>query len=632
MNKSSIAGFALIGIILLGFSWYNSVQYNKKQREAFVADSIAAAELAEQMRAEQEAYADMADSLASAMSSTEEPEIAGGQAAVYKDSLMEKAFRKEAETYTIENDKLKVGFTTKGAQIYSALIKPYYKYDSTALYFVRPGSSAYNIEFFTDQSISTEDLVFDIVEGTDTSVTMRLNFQNGGYVEQRYWLEPESFTLKNNLAFVGMDDIIPRNMTSIDMDWGLEVPRIEKAYKTERQYSRMDYKYPGEKKIEKLGKNGRDVVDERVGTKISWFAFQQHFFSAFMVSEKEFSGGEFSMIFREENDPDSTLMTCVANVSVDYEPGQRVDYPFDFYIGPNHYQTLKASGDGFENIVQLGGWLASKINKWVIIPFFNWLHEYIANFGIIILLMTICIKLVLSPLTFKSYSSSAKMGVIKPEIDKLNQKYPKPEDAMKKQQAMMELYKRAGISPMGGCLPMLLQLPILYAMFRFFPTSFELRQQGFLWVDDLSTYDSIWNFGFRVPLLGDHLSLLSLLMAVSMFLYSKINSAQMSSDPSMKGMKFMTLWLMPIMMFFFCNNLSSGLSYYYMLSNVITILQTWVIKRFFIDEDKIHARLAAKAAEPVKKSKFMQRLEAAQKAQEQAMRQQVKEQSKKMRR
>lgn len=628
MNKSSVIGFALIGIILLGFSWYNSVQYDKRQREAFIADSIAAANLAER----QAAYMAEADSAASLEGRPSEDVKASVPVSIYKDSLMEAAYRKTAEHVTIENDVLSVDFTTKGAQMYSALIKPFFKYDSTALYFIRPGKSSYSVSFFTDQNISTEELVFDIADKTDTSVTMRLNFRDGGYLEQKYWLEPESFVVKNNMALVGMDGIIARNVTALDIDWGMEVPRIEKDYKTERQYSRMDYKYPGDSKIEKLGKNGKDVVDEGVSTRISWFTFQQHFFSAFMSAQDDFNSGEFSMVFHEENDPEGTLMTCVASVAVDYEPGQRVDYPFDFYIGPNHYQTLKSSGDGFENIVQLGGWLASKINKWVIIPFFNWLHKYIANFGIIILLMTLCIKLVLSPLTFKSYSSSAKMSVIKPEVDKLNQKYPKPEDAMKKQQAMMELYKRAGISPMGGCLPMLLQLPILYAMFRFFPTSFELRQQGFLWVDDLSTYDSIWNFGFRIPLLGDHLSLLSLLMAISMFLYSKINSAQMSTDPSMKGMRFMTLWLMPIMMFFFCNNLSSGLSYYYMLSNIITIFQTWVIKKFFIDEKKIYARLEANAAMPVKKSKFMQRLEAAQKAQEQAMRQQVKEQSKKMRR
>ena len=628
MNKSSVIGFALIGIILLGFSWYNSVQYDKRQREAFIADSIAAANLAER----QAAYMAEADSAASLEGRPSEDVKASAPVSIYKDSLMEAAYRKTAEHVTIENNVLSVDFTTKGAQMYSALIKPFFKYDSTALYFIRPGKSSYSVSFFTDQNISTEELVFDIADKTDTSVTMRLNFRDGGYLEQKYWLEPESFVVKNNMALVGMDGIIARNVTALDIDWGMEVPRIEKDYKTERQYSRMDYKYPGDSKIEKLGKNGKDVVDEGVSTRISWFTFQQHFFSAFMSAQDDFNSGEFSMVFHEENDPEGTLMTCVASVAVDYEPGQRVDYPFDFYIGPNHYQTLKSSGDGFENIVQLGGWLASKINKWVIIPFFNWLHKYIANFGIIILLMTLCIKLVLSPLTFKSYSSSAKMSVIKPEVDKLNQKYPKPEDAMKKQQAMMELYKRAGISPMGGCLPMLLQLPILYAMFRFFPTSFELRQQGFLWVDDLSTYDSIWNFGFRIPLLGDHLSLVSLLMAISMFLDSKINSAQMSTDPSMKGMRFMTLWLMPIMMFFFCNNLSSGLSYYYMLSNIITIFQTWVIKKFFIDEKKIYARLEANAAMPVKKSKFMQRLEAAQKAQEQAMRQQVKEQSKKMRR
>lgn len=359
MNKSSIVGFAIIGLILLGFSWYNSVQYRKQQREAFVADSIAAARLAEQMRAEQAAMAAFADSTG-AGDAVNEGQSVDEPAAVYKDSLMEKAFRKEEAYHTIENEKLKVVFTTRGAQMYSALIKPYFKYDSSALYFIRPGKSAYNVEFFTDQNISTEELVFDIAESTDTSVTMRLNFQNGGYVEQKYWLEPESFIVRNNLAFVGMEGIIPRNVTSIDMDWGLEVPRIEKSYKTERQYSRMDYKYPGEKKIEKLGKNGKDVTDARVGTKISWFAFQQHFFSAFMVSDKDFSNSEFSMVFREENDPEGTLMTCVANVSVDYDPGQRVDYPFDFYIGPNHYQTLKSSGDGFENIVQLGGWLASK--------------------------------------------------------------------------------------------------------------------------------------------------------------------------------------------------------------------------------------------------------------------------------
>ena len=216
------------------------------------------------------------------------------------------------------------------------------------------------------------------------------------------------------------------------------------------------------------------------------------------------------------------------------------------------------------------------------------------------------------------------MNILKPEIDKLNEKYPKQEDALKKQQAMMDLYRRAGISPMGGCLPMLLQLPILYAMFRFFPASIELRQQKFLWADDLSAYDSILDLPFNIPLYGDHVSLFALLMAVSMFLYSKMTSNQMSNDPSMAGMKFMSVWLMPLMMLFICNNLSSGLSYYYLLSNLITMLQTWFVRRYLVDEKKIHAQLAASAGKPLPKSKWQQRLEEAQKMQQQTLKEQQK--------
>ena len=235
--------------------------------------------------------------------------------------------------------------------------------------------------------------------------------------------------------------------------------------------------------------------------------------------------------------------------------------------------------------------------------------------------MTLLIKLLLSPLTIKSYKSTAKMQVIKPEIDKLNEKYPDQKDAMKKQQAMMELYQKAGISPLGGCLPMLLQMPILFAMFRFYPSSIELRQQSFLWADDLSSYDSILDFGFNIPLLGDHLSLFALLMAATMFAYSKMNSSQMSNDPNMGIMKFMSVWFMPIMMFVICNNLSAALSYYYLLSNIVTMIMTWYIRKFVVTEDKVRAEMAARASQPVKKSKWQQRLEEAQRMQE-AMRQQ----------
>ena len=260
-------------------------------------------------------------------------------------------------------------------------------------------------------------------------------------------------------------------------------------------------------------------------------------------------------------------------------------------------------------------------SRLIIIPCFDFLGKFISNYGLVILLMTLLIKLLLSPLTIKSYKSTARMQVIKPEIDKLNEKYPNEKDAMKKQQAMMDLYQKAGISPMGGCLPMLLQMPILFAMFRFFPASIELRQQKFLWADDLSAYDSIVDFGFNIPLLGDHLSLFALLMAVTMFIYSKMTSGQMSNDPNMAGMKFMSVWLMPIMMFVICNNLSSALSYYYLLSNIITMGMTWYIRKFVVTEDKVRAEMMVKAKQPKKKSKWQMRLEEAQKMQE-AMRKQ----------
>ncbi|MBO5193692.1 MAG: membrane protein insertase YidC, partial [Bacteroidales bacterium] len=301
-----------------------------------------------------------------------------------------------------------------------------------------------------------------------------------------------------------------------------------------------------------------------------------------------------------------------------------VTIPFEFYFGPNHFKTLKGYDQKYEKIIPLGGWLVNWISRWVIIPVFNFLGRFISNYGIVILLLTLLIKLVISPLTIKSYMSSAKMSAIKPEVDKLNEKYPKQEDAMKKQQAMMDLYKRAGISPMGGCLPMLLQFPILFAMFRFFPASIELRQQKFLWADDLSAYDSILDLPFNIPLYGDHISLFALLMAISMFVYSKMTSSQMSNDPNMAGMKFMSVWMMPIMMLFICNNLSSGLSYYYLLSNLITMFQTWFIKKFVVDEKKIHAQLAASAGKPLPKSKWQQRLEEAQKMQQQMAKEQAK--------
>ena len=618
MDKNSIIGFVLIGVIFFGFTWYQSNQYQKQREYQAQLDSISYAEQAALM-AEQDSIA-----RASGIMAAESGTAASSGQRKYLDSLLNSRSNAEAGYVTLANDKLELVLSTKGAQPYSARLNDYRTYDSTDLYLIKPGYSDYNIAVFAGENINTREVVFDVAETTDSSVVMRLPFRNGGYLEQKYILPEDSYMVRNEMSFVNAEGLIPRKINSFDIDWNVIIPRLEKGYTNEKQYSKLDYYFSGEKKPEQLGRGGRNA-SESIVSKVQWFAFQQQFFSAIMTAENEFSSADFSIRFYDEKDPDRNLMMCNARMQskLRLENGN-VTIPFDFYFGPNHYRTLKDYDRKYEKIIPLGGSVIGLISRGVIIPTFNFLGKFIHNYGIIILIMTILIKIVVSPLTMKSYKSSAKMNILKPEIDKLNEKYPKQEDALKKQQAMMDLYRRAGISPMGGCLPMLLQLPILYAMFRFFPASIELRQQKFLWADDLSAYDSILDLPFNIPLYGDHVSLFALLMAVSMFLYSKMTSNQMSNDPSMAGMKFMSVWLMPLMMLFICNNLSSGLSYYYLLSNLITMLQTWFVRRYLVDEKKIHAQLAASAGKPLPKSKWQQRLEEAQKMQQQTLKEQQK--------
>ena len=614
MNKSNIIGFILIGIVLFSFSWYQGKQAEKQNAAQAQIDSIARAE---QMAA---MALDSAKRAAGLVTDGETSGVKVMNMPAYKDSLLTEARLAEAQICKIGNDKLEIEFSTKGAQPYSVKINDYMTYDSTALYLIKPDMSDYNISIYAGESINTKDLVFTVAESTDSSIVMRLPFAQGGYIEQRYWLNEGSYMVQNELAFVGMENVIPRNVSFFDIDWSVVIPRLEKGYKNEKQYSKLDYYFAGDKKPEQIAR-GKDQ-SKRVDTKIKWFAFQQQFFSAIMTPATDFASADFDVRYYNEDDPSRNLMACSAKLRSEFRGGSdRVVIPYEFYFGPNDYRTLKSYDEKYEKIIPLGGWMVAWFNRIVIIPCFDFLGKFISNYGIVILLMTLLIKLLISPLTIKSYKSTARMQVIKPEIDKLNEKYPNEKDAMKKQQAMMDLYQKAGISPMGGCLPMLLQMPILFAMFRFFPASIELRQQKFLWADDLSAYDSIWDFGVNVPLLGDHLSLFALLMAVTMFVYSKMSSSQMSDDPNMVGMKFMSVWLMPIMMFFICNNLSSALSYYYLLSNIITMIMTWYIRKFVVTEEKVRNEMMLKAKQPKKKSKWQQRLEEAQKMQQQMQQQ-----------
>ena len=614
MNKNNIIGFVLIGVIMFGFSWYQSRQYREQVEAQAQLDSIA--------RVEQMA-AMAIDSMNRAQGIVpEDNNVKVTTMPAYKDSMLTEARLAQEGFHKLSNDKVEIEFTTRGAQPYTVKINDYMTYDSTALYLVEAGHSDYGISVFAGENINTKDFVFQVVECTDSSIVMRLPFANGGYIQQKYVLPADSYMLQNELSFVGLGSVIPRNVSMLDIDWSLVIPRLEKGYKYEVQNSKLDYYFTGDKKPEMMGR-GRDA-SKRIDTRMKWFAFQQQFFSAIMTSGSEFASADLSLDFysEEEYKTEGNLMACNARLRSDFQAGSdNIVLDYQFYFGPNDYKTLKAYDQKYEKIIPLGGWLVAWFSRFVIIPCFDFLGKFISNYGLVILLMTLFIKLLISPLTIKSYKSSAKMQVIKPEMEKINAKYPNEKDAMKKQQATMELYQKAGISPMGGCLPMLLQMPILFAMFRFFPASIELRQQKFLWADDLSSYDSIWDFGVNIPLLGDHLSLFALLMAVTMFFYSKMTSAQMSDDPNMAGMKFMSLYLMPIMMFFICNNLSAALSYYYLLSNIITMIMTWYIRKFVVTDEKVRAEMMLNANKPKKKSKWQQRLEEAQKMQEQMQKQ-----------
>ena len=612
MNKSNLIGFVLIFAIMMGFSWYQSKQYNKQMEAQAQLDSIA--------RVEQMAAMAL-DSMKRAEGVVETAGVKVQTIPVYKDSMLTEARLGNAQVYKLSNDKMEIEFTTKGAQPYSVKLNDYKSYDSTDLYLIKPEGSQLGISIFAGENINTKDFVFRVAEHTDSTIVMQLPFAQGGYIQQKYSLSDGSYMVQNELSFVDMGNVIPRNVSMLDMDWSVIIPRLEKGYKNEKQYSKLDYYFDGDKKPEEIARN-RDQ-SKSVNTKFKWFAFQQQFFSAIMTSGSEFASADFDVKYFPEDDPARNLMAASARLRADFHNGGGdIVIPNEFYFGPNDFRTLKKYDMKYEKIIPLGGWLVGWISRFVIIPIFDFLGKFIKNYGLIILLMTIIIKLVIMPLTMKSYKSSAKMQVIKPEIDKINQKYPNEKDAMKKQQATMDLYQKAGISPMGGCLPMLLQFPILFAMFRFSPASIELRQQKFLWADDLSAYDSIWDFGVNIPLLGDHLSLFALLMAVTMFLYSKMTSSQMSDDPNMAGMKFMSVWLMPIMMFFICNNLSAALSYYYLLSNIITMGVTWYVRKFVVTEEKVKAEMMLNMNKPKKKSKWQQRLEEAQKMQEQMQRQQ----------
>ena len=523
--------------------------------------------------------------------------------------------------YSIENEKIKVVISNKGGRISSVVIKEgpnkkqYKTYDGNELEIFNSDSSIFNLNFSTGISINTSELFFKPKEISDDEITMRLEVDSSHFIDFNYKIK-EDYLVDFNINMIGMNEVIPRELNFMNLEWQMKTPQTEKSKENQDMYTGIYYQYFADKDdIDYLGYTNSDDV-EKISNKLSWVAFQQQFFSSILVAKNGFKNVNLTSL-KEENSDYVKNLSAEFEIEYNHDPYEKI--AFEFYFGPNHYKQLQSYNKSFEKIIPLGWGIFGWVNKYIIINIFDFLSKFFSNYGLIIFLLTIIIKLALSPFTYKAYLSQAKMKVLKPEIDKITEKH-KSKDPMKAQQETMNFYRKAGVNPMGGCLPMLFQFPILIAMFRFFPASIELRSEAFLWADDLSAYDSILDLPFEIPFYGDHVSLFTLLMTISTLLYTRMNS-QMATG-QMAQMKWM-MYLMPVMFLGFFNNYAAGLSYYYFLANMFTFSQQFLMRRF-IDDDALLREIEENKKKPRKKSKFQKRLEEMQKLQEQKMKQRRK--------
>lgn len=530
----------------------------------------------------------------------------------------------------LENDSLKVELSTKGGIIARATLKGYKTWKAPQLVLFDKGDNDYSFTLSNNtQRFETKNFYFEPQKLNDSTVLMNLQLEGGAQWGLKYTLIPGSYMVRMEMVQKGMTSIIPLNINLVDLDWHQKISRHEFGKTFEERNSGIYYKFSGKDgEVKYTKESGND--EKEVQDKLKWVSAKNQFFSTVLITDSIFSSAKMTSNDTQDTpDYENYLKDVNIHTMVPYSSDKPVPASFYFYLGPNRYHML-SSYDKYSpkedlkltHLIPLGWKLFRWINTGVIIPVFDWLGKFMTNYGLIILVLTIIIKIVLSPLTYKSYISQAKMRILAPDIAAINEKYPNQEDALKKQQKTMELYRQAGANPMGGCLPMLLQMPILIAMFTFFPSCIELRGQSFLWANDLSAPDKIIQWGTHIPIIsslfGNHVSLFCLLMTVTNILYTWMTTKSQPSSQSMPGMKWM-MYLMPLMFLFFFNNYASGLSYYYFISLLITILQTYSC-RFFITEDKVRATMAANAAKPKKKSKWAQRLEEAQKMQQQQQR------------
>lgn len=603
MDKNTIIGLVVIFLILIGFSYFSRPS-EEQLRETQRQDSITKVEARKMAATAEQEKNDFA-------AQKNDTSVKDTNTVFTQDSL-------KNEIITLENDLIKIKISTKGGRIVYVDLKNYRTHDSLPLVLWQEGKTTFSLDFYAkNKQINTQELLF--VPGSTDSVlyakdkeqvvSMKLFSGANSYIEYLYKLKPDSYEVDFDINTHNMGDIIASNSSFLTLTWGVEMPQLEKSKDFENRYTGVYYKF-FEDDVEHMSMTSDE--EEGLSTKVKWIAFKQQFFSSVLISDKNFTDVQVSSKMNTETD---FLKTAFTEIPLPYNGSADEQYDMRFFFGPNSYPILKEYGEAIDlpELVNLGWKWVAWFNKYIVIPIFSFLENNVTlNYGLIILLLTLIIKIVLFPLTYKSYMSQAKMRVLKPQIDEINSKFPK-DKAMERQQATMKLYKRAGVNPMGGCLPMLIQMPILIALFWFFPGAIELRQKSFLWATDLASYDSIATLPFTIPFYGNHVSLFCLLMTITNIIYTWMNSKNQPQNDQMKGMQTM-MYLMPIMFLFIFNSYSSGLSYYYFIATLITILQTWIIRKF-VNDDKLLKQIEVAKTKPVKKSGFQKRLEDMQRTQ-----------------
>lgn len=605
MDKNTLVGFLLIGAVIIGFGIYNSPNQEEIARAEHYQDSIQ--KVIKEQEAKQKLAQEKAEKKALELDST---------------SLFFNSLKGENKIYTLKNEFVEVSISNKGGRVCKAMLNDYKDQKKQPLVLFDGDDASLNIGFEgKNENIMSSQLFFKATNVTDSTVTMRLDAANGGHIDFDYKLIPNSYIVNFTVKAEGMQNVFSPSVKTMNIDWKQRARQMEKGYTFEQQYTSLTYK-PVDESFDNLDKAKNDK--ETISEVLDWVAFKNQYFSCVFMAEKNFEKATLESNMEQKGS--GYMKSYHADMQTTFDPTGTQPSNFQFYFGPNHFKTLLASNElsltgedqELEDLVYLGWPIIRWINRWFTINLFDWLSSWGLNMGIVILLMTIIVKVLVLPTTWKSFLSSAKMRALKPYVDKINKKYPNQEDALKKQQETMALYSQYGVSPMGGCLPMLLQTPVFMALFFFVPNAIELRQQSFLWADDLSAYDDLISWSTSIPLLGNHLSLFCLLFSAATIINQIVMMKQqnMGDNPQMAAMKWM-MYVMPVMFFFIFNEYASGLSYYYFISSLIGILTTWIMYRM-TDEKALLAQLEANKKKPseMKQSSLLSRLEALQKEQE----------------